>query len=116
MLVLPQNYVSSNPSKGDFYRCFFYILFFYVLILSFALEHFFFIFFYLFIIFSPLSLSLSLSLLIFFLFLSFIKCHNNKFQSSSLDEFPAIMFLWPQKQDFFLQIALILSDTLFLLL
>ena len=67
--------MSSNPSKGDFTDVFLYILFFCVLILSFALEHFF-IFFYLFITLSlslslylSLSLSLSLSLNIVFFFL-----------------------------------------------
>ena len=64
---------------------FVYILFFYLLILSFALEHFL-TFFYLFII---LFFSLSFNIVSFFL--SFINCHNNKFQSSSLDEDSVIL-------------------------
>ena len=77
--------MSSNHSKGDILRCFFFfsfinILRFYVFILSFALDHSF--NFNLFIFF----LSLSLFIFYFYNLLYCIKCNNNKFQSSSLDE------------------------------
>ena len=64
-----------------FFFSFINILYFYVFILSFALDHSFNL------IFSHFF-SLSLSLLIFYFYnlLYCIKCHNNKFPSSSLDE------------------------------
>ena len=87
-------YVASNieccefeSQQGRFFKIYFfiYILYFYVFILSFDLEHSFNCLVYLFIFFS-LSHSLLILFSSFYLLLNCIKCHNNKFQCSLLDE------------------------------
>ena len=69
--------MGSNPTRGDFLRFFSFIYYtFYVFILSFALEHYF-------NFSSIVSICFSLS---FYHLSNCMKWHNNKFQSSSLDE------------------------------
>ena len=79
--------MSSNPSKGDFLRFFFfiYILYFYVFILSFDLAHSFNCLFYLLIFLVSLLILFSS----FYHLFNCIKYHSNKFQSSSLNEYSA---------------------------